>query len=393
VPGYSLLSAFVSAVVDAAVALGWVRGALVAEAGLDPALLADPDARVPYAHDLRLWTVLARRPAGGQHAGGPAGRGPPVRGAPVQGPPVGLALGERLGLAGLGVLGHAMGAHATAGDALAWLARYQAVLHPELVPRVAGRAGPRGPEVVFAYPANPDLAALREPVYAQAAANVAILRALTGRPAVAARAVAYPLPPPADPYHHDRAEYHDRHFGCRVAWNAPELTITFDAALLAVPLPRADPPLRGYLTRRADALRAALLDDCRDGGPDDGSDGRADGPPGGPPDVAAHVRQRIEAALAHGPPRLGAVARALAMSERTLHRRLAAEGTSFAALVSAARRARAARLLGDPRLSCSEVAVLLGYAEPAAFFRAFRRWTGLTPRAWRAAAARPSASA
>ncbi len=377
-PGHSLLSAFVAAVVDAAVALGWPRGVLLAEAGLDPDLLADPDARVPYAQDLRLWTVLARRPFG-HH--------------PVGKPPAGLALGERLGLAGLGVLGYAMGAHATAGEALAWLAHYQAVLHPELVPRVSGRAGPGGPEVVFAYPANPDLAALREPVYAQAAANVAVLRALTGRPAVAARAVAYPLPPPADADRRDRAEDHERHFGCRVAWDAPELTIAFDAALLAVPLPRADPPLRGYLTRRANALRAALPDDRPGGGPKDGSDDGPDGSPDVAPDVSALVQQRIEAALAHGPPRLGTVARALAMSDRTLHRRLAAEGTSFAALASAARRARATRLLGDPRLSCSEVAVLLGYAEPAAFFRAFRRWTGLTPRAWRAAAARPSAGA
>lgn len=377
-PGLSLLSAFVAAVVDAAVALGWSRGALLAEAGVDPARLADPDARVPYAQDLRLWTVLSRRP-------------PPGR--PIGGQPVGLALGERLGPASLGVLGYAMRAHATAGDALAWLARYQAVLHPELVPRVAGRAGLGGPEVVFAYPANPDLAALREPVYAQAAANVAVLRALTGRPAVGARAVAYPLPPPTDPDRHGRAEDHERHFGCRVAWDAPELTITFDAALLAVPLPHADLPLRGYLTHRADALRAALPHDRLDGGLADGPNDRVDASPDGSSDVSARVQQRIEAALALGPPRLSAVARALAMSERTLHRRLAAEGTSFAALVRAARRARAARLLGDPRLSCSEVAVLLGYAEPAAFFRAFRRWTGSTPRAWRAAAAHPSISA
>jgi AraC-like DNA-binding protein len=82
-------------------------------------------------------------------------------------------------------------------------------------------------------------------------------------------------------------------------------------------------------------------------------------------------------------PGRGVVARRLAVSDRTLHRRLAGEGTTFAALVDEARRERAQLLLEDRRLSCSEVAFLLGYAEPAAFFRAFRRWTGETPQAWR----------
>jgi len=50
------------------------------------------------------------------------------------------------------------------------------------------------------------------------------------------------------------------------------------------------------------------------------------------------------------------------------------------------RRERALLLLRDAKLSCSEVGFLLGYAEPATFFRAFKRWTGETPQRWRRSA-------
>jgi AraC-like DNA-binding protein len=61
----------------------------------------------------------------------------------------------------------------------------------------------------------------------------------------------------------------------------------------------------------------------------------------------------------------------------------------FSALVDDVRRARALALLADPALSGSEVGLLLGYAETAAFFRAFRRWTGTTPGRFRAGTRAP----
>ncbi|MFP5355538.1 MAG: helix-turn-helix transcriptional regulator [Gemmatimonadota bacterium] len=99
--------------------------------------------------------------------------------------------------------------------------------------------------------------------------------------------------------------------------------------------------------------------------------------------TAGRVRREVGASLATGEPRLQAVARRLAMSERTLHRRLAGEGASFTAIVDEVRRERAKLLLEDRKLSSSEIAFLLGFAEPATFIRAFRRWTGETPHEWR----------
>jgi AraC-like DNA-binding protein len=78
-------------------------------------------------------------------------------------------------------------------------------------------------------------------------------------------------------------------------------------------------------------------------------------------------------------------ARALAVSRRTLSRRLADEGSSFRTILDDVRREFACALLQDRSLSIADVAFFLEYSEPAAFNRSFRRWTGQTPRAFRSA--------
>jgi len=71
------------------------------------------------------------------------------------------------------------------------------------------------------------------------------------------------------------------------------------------------------------------------------------------------------------------------MSARTLQRRLAAAGLSYHALLDTVRRETAERCVADAELSLGEIAYLVGYSEPAAFHRAFKRWTGVTPQAYR----------
>lgn len=84
------------------------------------------------------------------------------------------------------------------------------------------------------------------------------------------------------------------------------------------------------------------------------------------------------------------VARELSMSERTLRRRLADEGTSHRQLLEEARREVSIRLLGEQRLSIDEVAYHLGYAQPSSFQRAFKRWTGMPPATFRVRCGRAS---
>jgi AraC-like DNA-binding protein len=69
------------------------------------------------------------------------------------------------------------------------------------------------------------------------------------------------------------------------------------------------------------------------------------------------------------------------MSARHLQRGLSSEGTSFQALLDDARRELAVRHLADPGATVANVAWLVGFSEPSAFHRAYRRWTGLSPRA------------
>lgn len=77
------------------------------------------------------------------------------------------------------------------------------------------------------------------------------------------------------------------------------------------------------------------------------------------------------------------VAQRLAVSARTLQRRLREEGTSFKGVVNDVRESLARHYLGQTQLSASEIAYLLGFEETASFFRAFQRWTGTTPEALR----------
>ncbi|WP_428263888.1 AraC family transcriptional regulator ligand-binding domain-containing protein [Haliangium sp.] len=95
---------------------------------------------------------------------------------------------------------------------------------------------------------------------------------------------------------------------------------------------------------------------------------------------------RVQSELRPGPngyPSLDQMARRLAMAPRTLRRHLRDEGTRYSTLLEAARRREALRLLDNRSLATHQVAEMLGYEDPANFTRAFRRWTGQTPRQYR----------
>lgn len=107
------------------------------------------------------------------------------------------------------------------------------------------------------------------------------------------------------------------------------------------------------------------------------------------PPVPDAFRIRVERllldALPKGTPTAGQVANALGISERTLARRLGAEGAPFGQVLDDLRRDMALGYLDDPGISLSQVAYLLGYGDQSAFSNAFRRWTGRSPSQFRAA--------
>ena len=96
--------------------------------------------------------------------------------------------------------------------------------------------------------------------------------------------------------------------------------------------------------------------------------------------------------LTEGPPNVDAVASNLGMGGRTLQRRLSDMDTNFQSLVDQARRQVAMKCLQVPAYSLNEVAFLTGFSEQSAFSRAFKRWAGQTPGAYRAGLSEPRAN-
>jgi len=100
-------------------------------------------------------------------------------------------------------------------------------------------------------------------------------------------------------------------------------------------------------------------------------------------DAAVSTAKRVRSALLEGIPSglvtMEAIARKLALSKRTLQRRIEAEDTSYQQILNETREALARHYLEKTTLPVTEISFLLGFDEPNSFYRAFRRWTGLSP--------------
>ncbi|WP_347265782.1 AraC family transcriptional regulator [Paracoccus sp. (in: a-proteobacteria)] len=165
----------------------------------------------------------------------------------------------------------------------------------------------------------------------------------------------------AGPAPQDRRDYL-QFFGAPVHFDQPASRLGFAASHLRLPTIRSEGALQAFL-RAAPAN--ILLGYRHDQG------------------ISARIRRRLRALPSEDWPDFDALAAELRLSPATLRRRLRAEGQGYAALRAEIRLMRARDLLRDSRLSVAEIAARLGYAEPSAFHRAFRKLTGLSPAAWR----------
>jgi AraC-like DNA-binding protein len=156
---------------------------------------------------------------------------------------------------------------------------------------------------------------------------------------------------------------YERYYGCRVRYGVRDNCLTFLRADLDKPFVRYNAELLDILApefdRRLDQLShgASLIEQ-----------------------IKWALRRRLTA----GRPDIRSVATELAMSERSLQRKLTDEGMTFQGLVSETRHELALEHLADPSLAIIEAAYMLGYEDQNSFFRAFRQWEELTPSAWRA---------
>jgi len=146
-------------------------------------------------------------------------------------------------------------------------------------------------------------------------------------------------------------------FDAPVTTGAAITQLVIPRAALASHLVSADPALLAILTRAANDAAMKTEDD---------------------PLLTAQVKRVLREALRSDDANVEHVAKQLGLTTRSLQRRLKDEQTSFQLVREDVRRELATRYLDD-NLSIAEISFLLGFSEPSAFFRAFKRWTGLTP--------------
>ena len=154
-----------------------------------------------------------------------------------------------------------------------------------------------------------------------------------------------------------------RFFGCRVEFNAPSDHLAFSREALALPLITADSQLVLTLRPICEAEVGALNKKA-------GS-------------LRSSVENEVQRLLPQGQANIETVAKALGLSERTLSRNLAAEGSTFTDIMDQLRHTLALEYLKEPNLPLAQIAWLLGYEEPTSFTHAFRRWAGRPPSAVR----------
>ncbi len=160
----------------------------------------------------------------------------------------------------------------------------------------------------------------------------------------------------------DNVSEHERIFRAPVHFNKSLTKLIFDKSVLELPLVEADLILGSLLERQAEELLAKS--------PQHGV-------------YVNQVRQLIREGLPVGEARIETVSRKSGSSTRTLQRKLKEEGTSYQELLEETQRDLSEFYLHKSEIAIGEVSYLLGFSQPSAFHRAFRRWTGLTPKEFR----------
>ncbi|RKS24888.1 AraC-like DNA-binding protein [Pseudomonas sp. WPR_5_2] len=324
-------SGWASAIVRALEMGGVDCRSLFERLGMDYCALSDPEARFPQDGMTGLWHLAVE-----------------ASGNPV----IALNLAQVVRPSSFHVVGYALMSSRNLHEGISSLVRYQRIigesadlsLHPTS----------DGYELTLAIHGD-RLPSARESAEGSLAYILAFCRWLACRP-LTPRLVSFAGPAPAHP-----APYREV-FQAPLKFNAGHYALLFDRIDLDTPLHSANEALAQLHERFAGEYLARF------------SDGQ----------ITHQVRQLLCRLLPQGEPKREVVAQAMLMSERTLQRRLQAEGTGFHQLLDGTRRELAGQYLMQPQLTLQEISYLLGFAAPGNFFRAFRRWFNTTPNEYRA---------
>ena len=163
----------------------------------------------------------------------------------------------------------------------------------------------------------------------------------------------------------ERLEKYERLFGCPLNFKQANDLLYFDSECLAWPIVHTEHSLREFL--RTAPYQLLMMENTPDGD-----------------NLAAQVKAMIGHDFSEGFPGFETISSALSMSAPTLRRRLKREGTTFQQLKDEARCDAAMLCLDRPELSINEVAIQMGFTDPSAFHRSFKKWTQQTPGQFRA---------
>jgi AraC-like DNA-binding protein len=303
---------------------------LLRQSGMPGLDLSDPDLRVPAQRFAQLLRLAAHETADAH---------------------LGFHAGARLRSGDFGVIDYAARSSDTLRDFFRCVARLHRLIGDRCEVRLSERGDGLG--IAFDWPAD-HAESRRQMAEFAAAALVALGREATGIHWVP-RHLRFRHKGP-------RSEELRAWFGTPPEYAEATSHLILPQGLLDAPLRRAEPGLAAVLDRMADEMLARLPE---------------------PEDLPVRVRYAVSNQLWSGECSLESVARGLCMSPRSLQRRLQDCGTSFNALVDNARREAALDLILDPTISVSDLASRVGFSEPSAFDRAFRRWTGNSPSHYR----------
>lgn len=270
-----------------------------------------------------------------------------------------LALASHFDLAAQGALGFATVCAPTLAESFDIMARYGHVRAPWFRLEVFTDPSEWGLRLLRQFPVAPHIdVAMLESVLLS---GQHLVESVLGRPMREAR-MRFDYPPPA------WAGRYSEHFSGQVTFDADYAGFTMPRIWRRSPCPLADAGMYQAALTRLEMDRRRL---------DSGNS------------LSVRVALLLAAAGDEGLD-LPTTAARLNVSRRTLIRRLKEAGTSYGALLEAYRMERAAELLAQPEVTASEVGYRLGYKEPSSFTRAFKRWSGRTPGAYRAAGGRQS---
>jgi len=328
----SVLTVSSRALVEACRRLGVDTGALLRDAGIPARTLEDPDARLDPAKVSALWARAYER------------TGDPV---------LSLHAAEACPFGAYKVIDFMAASATSVGEAFCCAARYFPLVNTAIRLPIDDSGDP----VTFDVEDESGPGGVSRP-YAEycLAAFLLHVRTATGV-AFPVQEVTFVHRTPPDLREHERV------FGCPVRFESAHNRMAIAREAWRSPASRGQAGVLEVLCEHANLLLERL--------------------PRGP-DLVDRTRRAIGERLRGGDPSLESVARALGTSARSLQRHLRDLGSSFEGIADEVREATARLYLQQPDIAVAEVAYLLGFSDPSAFSRAFRRWTGTSPVRFRA---------